>query len=300
MKVTAMILASLVFASFTAGARDLEREVLHAAAEKASTSKGSGTNVGGGNSGSEYLASWCRGQLSLLRSYQSRSQAKLENDSRNINLANKILTDGIIIALEKGGAASETFLHKSLVRGLAISNHLGGSLGGTSEKQAQVANFVLNKYYDFMLEVVAKNLDLNGHLPYLGAFANTPEQELRKTNYEFRFVEYAKNQLDWILNNLVKEVNMNGKRVIVPVGNADSVLKVALTLSSGTADDLEESLWGYRFSCAISDLKLLNEMLSKYVQGNKEIYENERDALTSVTQEIARISNDINLRKGCQ
>ncbi len=298
MKLTTTITAALIltsFASFAAPARILERESF--TAEKAATTKGSGTNIGGGNNGSEYLATWCRGQLSLLRSFQARSAIKLEATS-NYNLANKILTDGMVKALQEGDSARETFLHKSLIRGLAISNHLGGSLGGTSEKDAQNANFILNEYYNFMLEVIAKNLDLNGHIPYLGA--SNVDFDQRAAQFELKFVEYAKAQLDWILKNLVTETHQNGRRIVLPKGSANSVLKVAHTLTAGTTKDLEDSLWNYRFSCAISDLKILNDQLGQYNQGNREIYEDEKSALQEVTKEILRISSVINLRERCQ
>ena len=288
---TLLILTLVLGTSLTAQAR-VDRE---SPGEK--MSKGSGTNIGGGNSGSEYLATWCRGQSSLLRNFKDRARLKLENTGDS-NLANKILTDGIVQALSNGASAKESFLHKSLTRGLTIANHLGASLGGTPDRKARTTNLILNSYYDFMLETVAKNLDLNGKIPYLEATGENMDE--RAARFEQNFVIYATTQLDWILGTLIKEERVNGKIQAFPTGDARSILKVALTLSAATASDLDESLWNYRFSCAISDLEMLNETLKAYDQGNKEMFEDEKQALTYTASELKRISRTLRLAESCQ
>ena len=296
MKTTLLIAALILGTSLSANARDgVDREV-----KTERSAKGSGTNVGGGN-GSAYLATWCRGQSSLLRNFKDRARLKLDNTG-DYNVANKLLTDGIVQALSNSQAASddvtESFLHRSLVRGLTISNHLGGTLGGNNERKAMAANNILNSYYDFMLETVAKNLELNGKIPYMNS--NGRDMDQRAANYEESFVTYAKTQLDWILDTLIREVRIGDKKQVVPVGDARSVIKVALTLSAGTASDLDESLWNYRFSCTISDLEILNDTLKAYDQGNREMFEDEKQALTYTASEIKRISRSLTLKESCQ
>lgn len=288
---TALLIFTLVLGtSLTAQAR-VDRE---GGGEK--MSKGSGTNIGGGNSGSEYLATWCRGQSSLLRNFKDRARLKLDNTG-DYNIANKILTDGIIQALNNSANAKDSFLHKSLTRGLTISNHLGATLGGNPERKAMAANHILNSYYDFMLETVAKNLDLNGKIPFMDA--SNENMDERAARFEENFVTYAGTQLDWILSTLIREVRLGSKIQTVPVGDARSVIKVALTLSAATASDLDESLWNYRFSCAISDLQILNETLKAYDQGNKEMFEDEKQAITYTASEIKRISKTLRLKESC-
>ncbi len=292
MKTTLLIFTLILGTSLTTQARVVDRE---GAGER--MSKGSGTNIGGANNGSEYLATWCRGQSSLLRNFKDRARLKLDNTG-DYNSANKILTEGIIQALNKGNTAKETFLYKSLTRGLTIANHLGATLGGNTERKAMAANNILNNYYDFMLETVAKKLDLNGKIPYLGATNENMDE--RAARFEQNFVIYASTQLDWILNTLIKEVRLGDRIQTVPVGDARSVIKVALTLSAATSSDLDESIWNYRFSCAISDLNILNETLKAYDQGNKEMFEDEKQALTYTASEIKRISKSLTLRESCQ
>lgn len=290
MKTALLIFTLALGTTITAQARIVERE----GAER--VSKGSGTNIGGGNVGSEYLATWCKGQTSLLRNYKERARLKLDNTG-DYNVANKLLASGIEQALTNGSAAKESFLHKSLVRGLTISNHLGAGLGGNPERKAMVANNILNSYYDFMIEVVAKNLDLNGQIPYMNASADN--MDARAARFEETFVTYASSQLNWILDNLVKESRIGNKTQTTPVGDARSVIKVALTLASGTATDLDESLWNYRFSCAISDLNMLTDTLKAYDQGNMEMFEDEKQALDYTAKELRRISRSLQSADAC-
>lgn len=290
MKTALLILTLALGTTLTTEARVIDRE----GSER--VSKGSGSNIGGGNIGSEYLATWCRGQTSLLRNYKDRAALKLDNTG-DYNIANKLLNDGIVQALTSGSEAKESFLHKSLVRGLTIATHLGAGLGGNTERKAMIANNILNSYYDFMINVVAKNLDLNGQIPYLNA--TSEDMDARAARFEETFVDYASSQLNWILTNLVKETRLGNKTQTVPVGDARSVIKVALTLTAGTATDLDESLWNYRFSCAISDLQILTNDLKAYDQGNKEMFEDEKQALTHASTEIRRISKSLSSRENC-
>ena len=290
MKTTLLVLM-IIGTTLTAQAKVVDREV------STKASKGSGTNIGGGNNGSEYLATWCRGSASLLRNYKDRARLKLDNTG-DYNVANKLLTDGIVSALGNSADAKDTFLHKSLIRGLTISNHLGATLGGNTERKAMAANHILNSYYDFVIEVVAKKLDLNGKIPYM----NSSEADMNESaaRYEENFVIYASSQLNWILSTLIRDAKIGDRTQIVPVGDARSVLKVALTLTAGTTADLEDSLWNYRFSCSISDLQILNDTLKAYDQGNKEMFEDEKQALTYTAQELRRISRTLVLKESCR
>lgn len=288
---TSLIIVSLILGmSLTANAR-VARE---GGSEK--VSKGSGTNIGGGNNGSEYLATWCRGQTSLLRNVRDRARLKLDSTG-DYNAANKILNNGLVQALSSVENNNDSFLVKSLTRGLTIAGQLNATSGGVSERKAMATNHILNNYYEFIIEVVAKDLDLNAHIPYL---SDAGDMDQRAAHFEEAFVQYAHAQLQWILVNLVNTVRIGDKFQVVPVGDARSVLKVALTLSGATAEDLDESLWNRRFSCAISSLQKLNESLKDYDLGNREMFEDEKQALTYTTQEISRIARTLKLSESCQ
>lgn len=255
-----------------------------------------GTNIGGGNNGSEYVALWCKNQLSVLRNYQDRAELKVASTG-DYKLANKILTDGMVFALTSFKGEYNSFLAKSLTRGLDISRNLEGDPSKYNEKKGMVTNNVLTSYYSFMLEVVAKDLDLGASLPYAGA--SKEQMDERAAHFEEMFVTYAKSQLDWIILTLTLDVKLGDNLIYVPVGDAKSVVKVALILIEGTLNDLDDSLWNYRFSCAIFDLNTLKESMSLYDQGNREMFDDEKIAIDYMGNEINRISRSLSRKSSC-
>lgn len=255
-----------------------------------------GSNIGGGNNGSEYLATWCKSQSSLLRNYRDRAILKV-NNTGDYALANKILNDGMVQALKTFKGEQESFLAKSLSRGLEISRNLDATSAKNSERKAMVINNILANYYDFMLEAVAKDLDLGAYIPYMQS--NGDQMDERAAHFEENFVRYAASQLDWILANLTRESRLGDKRIVVPVGDARSLVKVSMILIKGTTEDLEDSLWNYRFSCAISDLQVLDETISSYDQGNREMFDDEKIAVDYLSSELKRISRALHLRSSC-
>jgi hypothetical protein len=255
-----------------------------------------GSNIGGGNNGSEYLATWCRGQTSLLRNYRDRAHLKVSNTG-DYNLANKILNDGMIQALKSLKEDNSSFLARSLARGLEIARNLEATSAKGSERKSMVTNNIMSHYYDFMLETVARNLDLGAYIPYMQS--SQEQMDERATHFEENFAFYASTQLDWITANLTSEVRLGNKIIVVPVGDAKSLIKVAMILTKGTADDLSDSLWNYRFSCAISDLQVLNQTISSYDQGNREMFDDEKVAVDYLANEIKRISRTLRLKMSC-
>lgn len=252
-----------------------------------------GSNIGGGNNGSEYLATWCRGQSSLLRNYRDRAILKVRNKG-DYNLANKILNDGIIQALQSQKGDNNSFLAKSLSRGLEISRNLGATSATNDERKAMVVNNVLINYYDFMIETVVKDLDIGAYIPYMQS-----QMDERAAHFEEKFIVYAASQLNWITANMTQTTRLGDKLTVVPVGDAETVIKVAMILIKGTADDLDESLWNLRFSCAITDLQILNETITSYDQGNRETFDNKKEAINYLAPEIARIARTLTLKQGC-
>jgi hypothetical protein len=266
-----------------------------AASAKGMKSDG-GSNIGGGNIGSEYLATWCRSQSSLLRNYRDRALLKVSNTG-DYNLANKILTDGIIQALKSNKGDSDSFLVRSLNRGLEISRNLDATSAKNPERKAMVTNNILISYYNFMLETVVKDLDLGAYIPYIQS--NDEQMDERAAHFEENFIIYASVQLDWIISNLTRESRLGDKTIVVPVGDAKALIEVAIILTKGTTEDLDDSLWNRRFSCAISDLQILNETITSYDQGNKEMFDDEKVAVGYLSHEIKRISRTLILKESC-
>lgn len=255
-----------------------------------------GSNIGGANTGSEYLATWCRNQSSLLRNYRDRALLKVNNKG-DFNLANKILNDGIVQALKSYKGDSEAILAKSLTRGLEISRNLEATSAKNPERKAMVTNNILLNYYTFMLDAVLNDLDIGAYIPYRQS--TNDQMDKRATHFEEKFVIYASAQLEWIISNLTSQSRLGNKAIVVPVGDAKTLIKVSMILIKGTADDLDTSLWNYRFSCAISDLQVLYETITSYDQGNREMFDDEKVAVGYLAFEIKRISRMLTLRTSC-
>jgi hypothetical protein len=246
------------------------------------------------------VATWCRGQSSLLRNYRDRANLKVSNTG-DYNFANKILNDGMVQALKSlnndAKISNDSFLARTLARGLEISRNLDATSAKNNDRKAMVVNNILTNYYDFMLTNVAKNLDLNAYIPYMQASHENMDE--RAAHFEENFAMYAGSQLDWITNNLTNTVRVGDRTLVVPVGDAKSLIKVAIILIKGTADDLDSSLWNFRFSCAISDLNTLNDTMTSYDQGNREMFDDEKVAVNYLTSEIKRISQMLNRKMSC-
>jgi hypothetical protein len=141
-------------------------------------------------------------------------------------------------------------------------------------------------------------MDLGAYIPYIQS--SREEMDRRAAHFEESFVQYATAQLIWVVQNLTTEIRLGEKSIIVPVGDSKAFLKVAIVLTKASADDLENSLWASRFECAITALRILNlEEITPYDQGNKEIYDNEKQAVDRITRKINAIVGRLSLQSSC-
>lgn len=284
MKTSLLIIAIVMGTSFSAHAgRTLQREVL--AAKGGSTKSGSGTNVGG-TQGVRYASSvsWCQDQTGTLEDYQDRAAAKLEKRG-TYNAANKLLVEGMeeVLAGDDAEGSRDTFFHKSLVRGVEIAKLLGADTT-LEDRRSMVVHNILIKYYELLFKSSGKELNT---VPYL-------DMRDRATNYEIAFINYAKDQIVWMLRNIVAQTKTrDGQVVYTPVGDADATLKVMYTLSGAVADDLDESVYNNYYSCTIAKLKLVNKNLSQFDQGNTEMFEDKKDALDYATRKLIAVNEAI-------
>lgn len=243
-----------------------------------------GSNIGGGNNSSKFEVTWCSDQSTLLRQVKTRAELKLQNTG-NFNIANTMLSDGMVSALQIGDENSNSFLRKGLLRGLEISAVIAEA--GSPE----LGHRVLSSYYQFLLTTVANNLELGGRLLYITS--SREQMDEQATLFEKRFVEYAKEQLEWIRKNLTRKVITSRGVISIPIGDTKTLVKISLVLLKGTTTDLEESLWNMRFSCTISDLRSLTEMFESYDQGNRELFDNDRSATTYLVSSLENIVHSL-------
>lgn len=257
-----------------------------------------GTNVGGGTISSDISFHWCCSSAVTLEEYLSLSKLKL-NSTGSYYQANKILVNGMIAGLKSNNKSAHTFTFKALERGLQIASFLGVGKPYNCRKANWRFNNILKKYYKFVLKHVSRDLDLNGYVPYLEAQSNLNIRE-----FESRFVKYASSQLIWMNDNLTTGRIISGEGEIAPVGDASDYLLVAQLMSIFTAEDLINSLWNKRFTCAIEKLINLHDIILRYdPKGNHEMseheYEDDRIAVNMVSYKLEEIIKKISSNDSC-
>ena len=195
----------------------------------------SGSNIGGGNNGAEFVANWCKNQSSLLRAYRDRSKLKIENTG-NYREANKILSRGIEEALGSIVGNNDPYLAKNLNRGLKIVENLNATSSSINDRSAMIANNIITEYYTFLIETVSHNLDIGAVLPHQSVETDRRESSLQ--TYEKAFVKYAVAQVEIITKNLINETIINQRKIATPVGDVKTLLKVSSIITEGVKEDL--------------------------------------------------------------
>ncbi|EQC45817.1 hypothetical protein M899_1364 [Bacteriovorax sp. BSW11_IV] len=254
----------------------------------------SGTNIGGGFATSDDLSIWCNTSNMILETYYT--EAKFQG--KNFFEANKLLSKGLYLAHGKiANENNSTFTLKALARGLELVNLIGAIDPMSSKESLESANNVLNHYYDFILSAVTKSLDLSAVIPLLSDLESCSDCRVDFEKFEYRFVEYAKMQLKFI--SIATLGKKNG--VFYPVGNSEHFLRALELFSEKTKEDLRNSLWKERFSCAIAELDVLYMQLTLFNQGSRSMYRGRIEmAVQGFAQKMNTIINELNNEESCK
>lgn len=254
----------------------------------------SGTNIGGGYATSDDLSAWCNTSRMILETYYT--EAKFQG--RNFYEANKLLSKGLYLAHGKiANDNNSTFTFKALARGLELVNLIGAIDPMSSKESLESANNVLNHYYDFILGTVTKSLDLAAVVPLLSDLESCSDCRVDFEMFEYRFVEYAKMQLKFILISTLGKKN----GVFYPIGNSEHFLRSLELFAEKTGEDLKNSLWKQRFSCAIAELDVLHMQLTLFNQGSRSMYRGRIEvAVQGFAQKMNRIINELNSEENCK
>lgn len=253
----------------------------------------SGTNIGGGFASSDDLSAWCSTSMMILDTYYSEAELM----GTNFFEANKLLSKGLFWAHGKvSNETNSTFTLKALERGIELVNILGAVDPMASSETLESANNVLRYYYQFVLNNVSKSLDLNGFIPLISTVQECADCTLDFESFEYRFVEYAKAQLELIALSTLGKVD----NVYYPVGDKSHFLKALELFSEKTKEDLEGSLWRERFSCVIVSLDALYMQLTLFNQGSRSIYRgNASYAVQGFAIKLEKIISNLENKTGC-
>lgn len=253
----------------------------------------SGTNIGGGLATGDDLSAWCNTSMTILETYYA--EASFYGD--NFFEANKLLSKGLFLAHVKvSNESNSTFTLKALERGVELVNILGAVDPLASKDALESANNVLKYYYHFVLNNVSKSLDLSAFIPLVNVSRECEDCTLDFEQFEYRFVEYAKGQLNLISLATLGKLN----DVYYPVGDKSHFLRALELFSEKTRDDLKDSLWKESFSCVIAELDSLHKQLTLFNQGSRSIYRgNTSYAVQGFARKLEKIIFELDNKTGC-
>jgi len=245
------------------------------------------------------LYKWCSRVVSVLK--RERQKARTQLLYEKFAEAKKILKRAFISASQsfpdyEMGPMTKRIVDRGLIYVQAIEDRLGQNGGKISRRDLVTLVYFLSSYVD-LIEEVATNLDRPYYIPYYYTHNRCRKgcKDFDFRTFSRRYVRYSREQIQYILNEFTQTAPVHGKLRVFPVGDPDAYLKLSELASHYVAKDLSGTLDAYKFSCVISDLKVLSDSLYQYLeQGDRTLYPNDRWAVGDVTYQL----KDVHKRLG--
>lgn len=255
----------------------------------------SGTNVGGANFSSDLELEWCRSKVVYLEGVRKKAILNVARTG-NHHLATIKIIEGMAVALKEYSQRNRhsSFTKMALERGLVMAGLLEVTSGVYNQDKAAKVFNIFNSYLNFVIEVVAKKLDIDTFIPFS---INIHSVDLKRV--EKRFIDYAQAQLLWATDTLTKVGPTANGVEPYSVGPAINFLKVSEIITLSTANDLLASFWRYRFSCSIERLYRAYDDVKKYNMGDTSDLIDDRLAVYFTRAEMMTVSQDLQKADTC-
>ncbi len=251
-----------------------------------------GTNIGGGDIGSEFLAEWCHNQIEKLYAFKQRAYLKL-NASGNYYKANKILLNGLIAGAQSS-KGNQSFTNRALVRGVELFTILEAQDITKSKREKRNINRIMNEYYSFITQI-SLTLDVKEYIPFKKAHEENSLKSFDGKRFEKKIVEYAAAQLKWFLDTFTFTRGLE----FMAIGKTSNFLKATEITLEGVKSDVVDSLFKYRLNCSLQKITVLFDIVVQYNLGNEELFDNDRVAENYVIAQIKEIHNSITFNENC-
>ncbi|MEK6707084.1 MAG: hypothetical protein AABZ06_15005 [Bdellovibrionota bacterium] len=205
------------------------------------------------------IASWCNQVLARLR--QARNEAI---QARNLGYMSDAVTR-LVNGLTDANNMDQAFKNgpltsRALSRGVFMANTVATAIQGEHNADMTMLR-LLFRYYSF-IEHVTSDLDLPLFIPYYSCGYCSERGPANNNLFEQRFLRYAREQVEMVLEALAQEIRQPGLPPVVPAG-APAAFLTAVSLSSASAAmDLRESVQSARFACVIQGLETLSNRIS--------------------------------------
>jgi hypothetical protein len=206
------------------------------------------------------VSSFCRDRLAVLRS--AYRLAELEAQNGNTQSSMNILEQGLQDANKKVRPHFENSLTaKAIKRGLVLLENLKKT-EVSRQKVRTINNFLFN-YYVF-IEDVSNRLDI----PYFSADSGFAHVLNSNMKFEKLFVNFAKEQVNMVLQTMTTSDHEGSGEVIYPIGSTNLVLTALKVTTMAMANDLSDSIFSARYACTIESLENVSRNIAQYLKGN--------------------------------
>ncbi|MDD4975724.1 MAG: hypothetical protein PHY93_15310 [Bacteriovorax sp.] len=206
------------------------------------------------------VSSFCRDRLAVLKA--AYRQAELESQAGNTTSSARLLEKGLRDAnLRINPRFANALTAKAIRRGITLLDNLKATENNRQKLRA-INNFLFN-YYIF-IENVSNRLDI----PYFSS--NSGFSRISNSNLQFErlFINFAKEQVNMVLESMTTTANDGRSEVIYPIGSPDLVLTALKVTTNAMANDLSDSIFAARYACTIEALDNVSTDIARYLDGH--------------------------------
>ena len=238
--------------------------------------------------GPPIFSSWCRDRLMALNQAEYEARA----------LYSRSRFDDALLALENGLHRAKDQVQQEYTGALTVNAILRGDAileelkktTAPGPKQSRTLAYFLFEYFGFIRQV-ANELDNTYYVPYRGGYGQCQDP----IEFEYKFIEFAKRQVELVLNDLALSDRRTG--AVYPIGLPESFLKALEMTASYLAYDLNNSLFATRYACDIDQLNYLSNRLHVY-NTTKQGYIDDFDAVNASASQAAYLVGQIGACNG--
>lgn len=253
--------------------------------------------------GAPDLTAWCAQITRVLKREVDRAQLQVQYNrfayARQIIVgALRAASNSLDLTPALGSPMTKTLVDRGLVLDMALDDAMPDTLRPTLLTKVKF----LSDYVHMILRAEAE-LDRPYYIPYMYRYGrctvDSCPSEFSFRDFESRYIEYAKRQLEFVATQFTQSVMRDGAPLVTPVGPPRAFLVAAELVTGFVAQDLRDTLYAYSFACVVADLENLSATIRSYNwTGDRTVFPNDMWAVAGVGQELDRLTTQMNSCSG--
>lgn len=242
------------------------------------------------------LYEWCSRVTRMLK--REKKRAMLHLQSERLEVAEQVLKDALVVAsqsLQLNHSLGNPLTKRMIDRGVIYADGIENALDTGAPRSRMDLLTLIHFISGFVDLIVAteERLDRPYYLPFHYRYgrceARCPD-EFDVAAFTERYLQAGKDELSFLVRNSVTQERVEGRWVVSPIGRPEAFLKLAEVGSGFIAEEISQTLYAYRFSCGIADLRNLSEILRDFnLFQDRSVFPNVRYAVAESAREIERI-----------